>query len=151
MAVDIKQASRRQFEEVWGKGSYDVMDELFDRSYRGHDPLAGDLDLRSAKEMCRSYREAFPDLSVTFLGVFAEADTTITHWRMTGTHQRRLMDLEPTGKRCTVEGITVAKYRGGKCVEDWTQWDALGLFRQLGVAPPTFAATGERSETRPHA
>lgn len=151
MAVDIKQASRRQFEEVWGKGNYEVMDEIFDPSYRGHDPLAGDLDLRSAREMCRTYREAFPDLSVGFVGLFVSGDTCIVHWRMTGTHQGRLMSLEPTGKRCTVEGMSVLKFRGGKCVEDWTQWDALGLFRQLGVAPSAVQSMGETRETRPHA
>ncbi|HEY6101272.1 MAG TPA: ester cyclase [Anaeromyxobacter sp.] len=151
MAVDIKQAGRRLIEEAFGKGNFDVFEEICDRGYRGHDPLTGDSDLRKAKETARMYKTAFPDLSVTLLGVYAEGDTCITHWRMTGTHQRQLMDLDPTGKRCTVEGITVGRYRGGKLVEDWTQWDALGLFKQLGVAPPLGAPTGEAEETRPHA
>lgn len=151
MAVDVKQATRRLFEEAWGKGNTGVMDELCDRGYRGHDPLAGELDLRGLKELCRGYRDAFPDLAVTFLGTYTDGDTCITHWRMTGTHQRPLQGIEPTGNRCTVEGISVARFRGGKIVEDWTQWDAFGLFRQLGVAPSMSQGTGERRETRPHA
>ncbi len=44
------------------------------------------------------------------------------------------MGVQPTGKRCTSEGISVARFKAGKVVEDWVQWDALGLMRQLGVA-----------------
>ncbi len=149
MAVDIKQASRRMFEEVWGKGNLSEMDEICDPSYRGHDPLTGDLDLAGAKDMCRQYRDAFPDLGVSFLALLVSGDSCVVHWRMTGTHQRRLMALEPTGKRCTVEGISLMKFRGGKCVEDWTQWDALGLFRQLGITPTLAPSMGAREE-RPH-
>jgi predicted ester cyclase len=151
MAVDIKQACRRQFEEVWNQGNYDVMDEVFDASYRGHDPVAGDLDLESAKQMARSYREAFPDLSCQFLGLHVAGDTCVVHWSMTGTHRKRLMNIEPTGARCTVQGITIMKFRGAKCVEDWTQWDALGLFRQLGVSPQLGGQKTQAPETRPHA
>jgi predicted ester cyclase len=150
MAVDIQQAARRLFEEAWGKGNYGVMDEICDPSYRGHDPVTGELDIRAAKEMCRTYREAFPDLGASFLGLHLAGDTCVVHWRMTGTHQRALMGLGPTGKRCTVEGMTIMKFRRGRCVEDWTQWDALGLYRQLGVAPAV-SEQGARSETQPHA
>ncbi len=133
MAVDIKQASRRLIEEVFGKGNFDVLDELCDPAYRSHDPLTGDADLAQEKENCRMYKTAFPDLTPAILGCYAEGDTVVTHWRMTGTHQKPLMGVAPTGKRCTAEGVTISRYRGGKLVEDWVQWDALGLMRQLGV------------------
>lgn len=152
MAVDIKQTHRRLFEEVWGKGKLEVMDELCDRGYRSHDPLSGDTDLEQTRDLCRQYRTAFPDIKPTLLGTFADGDTCVTHWRMTGTHQGELMGVKPTGARCTVEGISVARFRGGKIVEDWTQWDALGLMRQIGVAPAMQPGAGMRgAETRPHA
>jgi predicted ester cyclase len=71
---------------------------------------------------------------------------------MTGTHQKELMGLEPTGVRCTVEGISIDRFRGGKIVETWSQWDALGLMRQLGVAPTVGAAAAKSAaEQRHHA
>jgi predicted ester cyclase len=152
MAVDIKQSHRRLIEEAWGKGNFDVYDEVCDPGLREHDPLGGDADLENAVEMCRMYRTAFPDLSVTILGSYADGDTAVTHWRMTGTHRGALMGIEPTGRRGTSEGITIGKFKGGKLVEAWTQWDALGLLRQLGVAPEMQAGAGARGEeTRPHA
>ncbi|HYG69259.1 MAG TPA: ester cyclase, partial [Anaeromyxobacteraceae bacterium] len=117
-----------------------------------HDPLLGDLDLDGAEKMCRMYRDAFPDLSPTIIASYADGDVVITHWRMTGTHRGTLMTLPATGTRCTGEGITIGRFRGGKLVEEWTQWDALGLLRQLGVAPAMQPTAGARSESaQPHA
>jgi predicted ester cyclase len=152
MAVDMKQSHRRLFEEVWGNGNLGVLDELCDRGYRGHDPLTGDLDLEGLREMCRTYRTAFPDLKCTPLAIYADGDTVVTQWRMTGTHKKALMGIEPTGTRCTVEGITIGRFKGGKVTEEWTHWDALGLLRQLGVATGVQPGAGTRgAEVRPHA
>ncbi len=151
MAVDTKQAHRRLFEEAFGKGHVEVFDEVCDGAYREHDPVTGDADLRRAKETCRMYRAAFPDIKATIIASCAEGDRVVTHWRMAGTHQGDLMGIEPTGKRCIVEGMSIGKFRRGRLVENWTQWDALGLMRQLGVAPQAGPREAARSkEARPH-
>jgi SnoaL-like polyketide cyclase len=151
MAVDLKQNVRRLFEEAYGKGNTGIFDEVCDPSYRGHDPLAGDLDLRQVKEQCKGYKTAFPDLKPTILSSYMDGECVVTQWRMSGTHQGSLMGIDPTGKRCTVDGITIMKFRGARIVEDWTQWDALGLMRQLGAAPDMRPDTGDRRAPQPHA
>ncbi|HET9555160.1 MAG TPA: ester cyclase [Anaeromyxobacteraceae bacterium] len=151
MAVDLKQSVRRLIEEAYGKGNYDVFDEVCDPGYRAHDPLSGDTDLAKSKALCQGYKEAFPDLKPTILASFIDGDCVITQWRMTGTHQRELMGIAPTGNRCTVEGISISRFRGAKIVEDWVQWDALGFMKQLGVAPNLQAGAGGRTQPRPHA
>jgi hypothetical protein len=50
-----------------------------------------------------------------------------------------------------VEGISLSRFRAGRLVEDWVQWDALGLLRQLGAAPDLHAASGARARPQPHA
>ncbi len=152
MAVDMKQSHRRLFEELWGNGNFGVLDELCDRGYRAHDPVTGDLDLEGLRQMCRTYRTAFPDLKCTILSSYADGDTVVTQWRMNGTHRGALMGIEPTKTRCTCEGITIGRFKGGKLAEEWTQWDALGLFRQLGATTGIQAgAVTRETETRPHA
>jgi predicted ester cyclase len=152
MALDLRQTSRRLMEEAFGKGNLDVFDELCSEELRAHDPLAGDTDRAGAKQNCSMYRTAFPDLKPTILSAYTDGEMCVSRWRMTGTHQAELMGLEPMGARCTVEGITIDRYRGGKIVETWTQWDALGLMRQLGVAPPVGAAAAKAAaERRRHA
>jgi predicted ester cyclase len=146
MAVDIKQAHRQLLEEAFGKGRLDAFDEICDRGFKTHDPVAGDADLRKAKQDCATYRSAFPDLRCTILAQVLDGDTVVTHWRMSGTHDGTLMGIEPTGARCTVEGISLGRFRGGKLVEDWVQWDGLGLMRQLGVG---MGAPSRASEVHP--
>lgn len=152
MAVDIKQSYRRLLEETFGKGNFDVFDEVCDPGFKGHVTLTGDSDLQHEKENCRMFRTAFPDLKCTILASFAEGDTVTTHWRMAGSHRGALtmLGMPPTGKRVTVDGISLGRFRSGKLVESWTQWDAPALLTQLGVLQPV--ATGAApSETRPHA
>jgi predicted ester cyclase len=152
MALDIKKANRRLLEEAYGNGNLDVYDELCDESCRFHDPFAGDLGVREEKQACTGYRAAFPDLRPTFLGNYADGDTVVTHWRMTGTHRGPLMGIAPTGKTSTVEGISIARFRNGRIVEAWVQWDAYGMLRQLGVAPAAVMTTGTgTTERRTHA
>lgn len=45
------------------------------------------------------------------------------------------MGIPPTGNQTGVSGITISRISGGKLVEDWNNWDTLGLMRQLGVIP----------------
>ena len=151
MAVDLKQVHRRLIEEVFGKGNFELFEELCDPTYRSHDPVTGDADRTQEEENCRMYKTAFPDLSPTILNSVIEGDTVVTHWRMTGTHQQPLMGIPPSGKRCIVEGVTIARFRGGKLMEDWVQWDALGLLRQLGAAPEMRPSVTGRPAARPHA
>jgi predicted ester cyclase len=152
MAVDLKQTSRRLMEEAFGRGKFEVFDEVCAEEYRAHDPLTGDTDREGEKQVCRMYKEAFPDLKPTILSSYTDGEVCVLHWRMTGTHQKELMGLEAMGARCTVEGITIDRFKAGKIVESWIQWDALGLLRQLGVAPTVSAAPVRvSSEPRHHA
>src|SRR5512137_590602 len=106
MAVDIKQSSRRLLEEAFGKGNLGVFDETCDPSYRAHDPVTGDSDLATEKEMCRMYRTAFPDLKPTILASYRDGDVCVTRWRMDGTHRGELMGQAASGARCSVEGTS---------------------------------------------
>lgn len=133
MAVDIRQAHRQLMEEAFGKGRLNAFDEICDPGYHAHDPVSGDLDLRGARDSCATYRSAFPGLRCTILAQYLDGDTVVTRWRMAGVHDGTLMGIEPTGAECTVEGISVGRFQGGRLIEDWTHWDALGLMRQLGA------------------
>jgi predicted ester cyclase len=75
-----------------------------------------------------------------------------TRWRCTGTHRQRFLGAEPTGKKITVEGISFDRFRNGKLIENFTQWDALGLLQTLGIIPRIeFTMPKAEAERRPHA
>lgn len=152
MAVDIKQVSRNILEDVYGKGNVDYLDRCCDPSFKTHDPLTGEKDLAGWKRDVQMYRDAFPDLSGTILGVCAEGDVVCMHWRMTGTHQKRLLGIEPTGKKLSVEGISFDRFRGGKLVESFSQWDTLKFLQGLGIVPAIDLSREKAApERRPYA
>ena len=152
MAVDMKQVSRKILEDVFGKGNYEYLDQVCDASFKGHDPLSGEFDVAGFKRDAESYRTAFPDLTPTILGLCAEGDTVCMLWRCTGTHQKPCMGVQPTGKKITVDGISFDRYRNGKLVESFAQWDTLRFLQTLGIIPKLeMAAPKGGAERRPHA
>jgi steroid delta-isomerase-like uncharacterized protein len=86
------------------------------------------------KKLIATYRQAFPDLHVSIEDQIAEGDKVVTRWTATGTHQGELMGAPATGKSSTVTGIGIDRIDNGQIVEAWGNWDALGMFQQLGLA-----------------
>jgi steroid delta-isomerase-like uncharacterized protein len=135
-AEESKQLVRRLAEEPW-QGRLEVIDELVDPGYVGHDPsqpepLRGPDGLRSFVE---TYKAAYSDGRITVDEQFAEGDTVTTRWTGQGTNDGELLGIPATGKQVTVTGITVSRLSGGKVVEEHTVWDTFGMLRQLGVVP----------------
>ena len=139
MSVEENKAVvRREFEEIFNhRGNLDAAEEIYAPNYVGHEPAFGDIQgVESAKQFAASYREAFPDLQSTIEDQVAEGDKVVTRFTSRGTHQGESEDFgPPTGNRIEVTGITFEQFADGKIVEDWTNFDALGLMQQLGLVP----------------
>ena len=95
------------------------------------------------KRTASMYRGAFPDVRVTVDDVIAADDKVVLRWHSEGTHRGELAGLAPTGARGSVTGISIDRWKDGKVVEAWAEWDNLGLARQLGAAPPE-GSVGEK-------
>lgn len=133
-----KAIARRLSEEVYSRGNLDVADEIYAPGFVGHDPNSpGEMrGSEGVKQLASAYRGAFPDLQVTVEDQVTEGDKVATRWRARGTHQGELMGILPTGNRVEMTGINFSRVSGGKIVEEWYNYDALGLMQQLGVVPP---------------
>ena len=131
-----KEIIRRLAEEPW-RGDYDVIDEHIADDYIGHDPSLPEPTRGPAgfKEFIRTYQAAFRDARVTVEEQLAEGEIVATRWTGRGIHEGELMGIAPTGKEATVTGITISRLRNGKVVEEWTNWDTLGMLVQLGAVP----------------
>jgi steroid delta-isomerase-like uncharacterized protein len=138
--VDPAQGSRRLLEETFNEGNVALIDELVAPDAVNHDP-AEPADMRALrgpeifKRTVQMYRAAFPDLRITVDDVIATGDKVALRWHSEGSHRGELVGLAPTGARGSVTGISIDQWKDGKVVESWTEWDNLGLARQLGAAP----------------
>jgi steroid delta-isomerase-like uncharacterized protein len=137
MSEENKRVSRRLVEEAFRGGRLEVVDELVDQSYEGHDPGSPDVirGPEGVKQLIQGYRTAFPDLDIRIEDQLAEGDKVASRWSARGTHQGELFGVPPTGKESRVTGITIDRISGGKIVESHDNWDTLGLLQQLGAIP----------------
>ena len=149
MSESNKNAVRRLFEEVWNKGNLKVADELFAANYTHHDPSTPEIGRgpESEKKRATLYRTAFQDFRLAIEDIIDEGETVMARWSCRGVHKGELNGIAPTGKQFAITGISIARFAGGKMVEGWVNWDALGLMQQLGVVPElgkTLVATAAR-------
>ncbi len=45
------------------------------------------------------------------------------------------MGVPATNRRVSVDGMTIHHIAGGKIMDSYSNWDALGMMQQLGVVP----------------
>jgi len=138
-----KVLARRFISEGWDKGNLGILDELLAPTYVDHNPPPGlPADREGAKQGITLFRTAFPDLKNTIEDLVAEGDKVVGRLISRGTHRGEFQGIPPTGKQVVVEGIFIGRVAGGKLVETWGQFDAIGLLQQLGAMPPAGEATG---------
>lgn len=95
--------------------------------------ISADPSSSSGRSLCI---QAFPDVRMIVDDVISSSDKVVLRWHSEGTHRGELSGLAPTGTRASVTGISIDRWKNGKVVEAWVEWDNLGLARQLGAAPP---------------
>ena len=138
---DLAEASRQLLEQSFNDGNLELAEQLIAADAVNHDP-AEPAELRALrgpevlKRTVHVYRTGFPDVRITVDDVIAAGDKVVLRWHSEGTHRGELAGLAPTGARGSVTGISIDQWKDGKVVETWTEWDNLGLARQLGAAPP---------------
>lgn len=56
-------------------------------------------------------------------------------WSRSGTQQKSVMGIEPTGKRISVSGMTIYRITDGRIDEAWNIQDKVAMLKQLGLLP----------------
>lgn len=140
MSAANKQIVRRALEEPWT--NLDVLDELIADDYIGYDPALPEpiRGVQGAKDNVSDYVAAFEGAKITVQEQIAEGDLVASRWEGRGKHTGELLGIAPTGKEAVVSGLTLSRVANGKIVEEWTNWDTLGMLQQIG-AIPTAATT----------
>jgi steroid delta-isomerase-like uncharacterized protein len=114
-------------------GQLDEIDACVTEGFVIHDPVDGELDCEGFKGMLEKYRAAFPDMQMSDDDLVEAGDRVLHRWTIQGTHQGELQGLPATGKTVVVHGIAITRFEKDKAAEQFVEWDALGLMRQLGV------------------
>ena len=111
----------RLYEEAWGKGNLDVVDEVFaPRHVLQWNELVASQQNRSTSEVKAivvEYREAFPDLKVTVDDLVEEGEKVAVQVTFTGTHLGPYQGFQPTRKRSRFTDMQILRFEDGRIVE----------------------------------
>ena len=132
MSEQNKALHYHYIEEI-NKGNLAVLDEYMASNCVCYGAGVVLNSLEACKKQAAINLAAFPDRCLIANDVIADGDKVVTRWTWSGTHKGEYQGIAPTGKRVTVTGITISRIEGGKVVEEWEEFDRLGLMQQLGL------------------
>ena len=59
----------------------------------------------------------------------------VTRMVVRGTHTGDFRGIAPSGRQVAVDAVNISRLVEGRVVEEWVNFDAMGLLRQLGALP----------------
>ena len=138
MPTDNKSLVRRLYEEVWNMRNLEVARELISPSHgvQVMDAANSGIGPEAYARIVTEFVRGFPDLKFTVLDIIAENDKVVALWNISGTHQGEFRGIAATGKKMSVDGITISQLANGKIMDSYVSWDMWGMILQLGAVPP---------------
>jgi steroid delta-isomerase-like uncharacterized protein len=137
MADANVELTRRWFEEVWNQKKTATIHELMDAHCISHNTSdTGDV-LRGPAAFCELQKkllDAFPDMRITVEEAFGTGDLVAVRWSATMHHKGEGLGMPPTGAAIQITGMSMARIRNGKIVENWDEWDKLAMFQKIEAA-----------------
>ena len=120
---------------AWNAGDVGSLERIMAPEYRRHDGGSAPVGLEVDQQRIVGLREAFPDLRCVVEDIFGEEDRLAIRWSTVGTHEGDYLGVAPTGRSVSVSGISLARLRAQRIVEEWVTWDPRQMLFALGVLP----------------
>jgi predicted ester cyclase len=129
---ESKAVARRYVDEYLNQAKGVGGEDLFAPTYRSHFPGSSDpLDRKEHDHAIRLLVAAFPDARVTVEVMIAGGDRVVSRYTFRGTHQ----GIPPSGKQVTIGLIDIFRIADSRIVEQWSEFDTLGVLQQIGGFP----------------
>jgi steroid delta-isomerase-like uncharacterized protein len=129
--MDLHQIARDFFEEIWNQKIEASIDKFIAEGAAGNDPKFG-VGRESFREQWKKWLIAFPDINFEVKEIIAENNSVVSRWTLTGTNNGEFRGKPATGKRVSVDGVSIDRIENGQVASGFDAWDELGLMQQLG-------------------
>jgi ketosteroid isomerase-like protein len=116
----------------------DVLREVCTDDIRAWTPALSTSSLAELIEALERRDEAFSELDLEVAPLDVGGDYACVEWTVEMTHSGPLRlagetNVEPSGIRVTVHGVTVAEFAGARIFSLRQYWDEFAVLEQLGV------------------
>ena len=141
MSIENRALVRRLYEEVWNKRRFELLDELISPSHalQAPDVSGSEVGPQAYKRQVLALLKGFPDLQFTVEDIVDENEKIVVAWTFSGTHDGEFIGIPATHKKVSSDGVTIHHVANGKIIDSFSNWDGLGLTRQLGTTLPTLS------------
>ncbi len=137
--------------KIWNLGDLSSLEEIFSPDYTRHHPAPSEnASLEDLKQTVLSNREVFPDYRLQFQDMIINADKILVAATMTGTNTGPLGDVPATHKKVRMDGIYIYRIADHKIAEEWTFFNLLHYYQQLGysLVPPSGTDSIEKTVSK---
>ncbi len=124
--------------EAWNAHDPDRVSSFYAADFVGVDLSQSQLVLEGTTGLQRLLAaawRAFPDLELIPEEMIVDCDRLAVFWLAQGTHQGRLLNIPPTGRKVQWRGVSWLTWRDDKIEKAAYLWDLAGLLRTLGLLP----------------
>jgi len=139
--VDPVEANIKKYKHIWdeivNKGKLEEFnDSNFTKDVVMHMAPTDIVGIDTAREYYANYLTGFSNITFTIRDVFGQGDKLVKHWNFSGTHTGNFFGIPATGKKVSIDGVTLVRMSNGKIAEERDFLDNMDLMTQLGVLPP---------------
>jgi ketosteroid isomerase-like protein len=119
-------------------GDGDALREIYTEDVKAWAPSRSASSIGDLVAEAERRDQAFSEVVVDVAPLDVGGGYACAEWSVTMTHSGPLTlaggeVVEPTGARITVNGVTVAEFRGDRICSLRQYWDELGVFEQIGL------------------
>jgi steroid delta-isomerase-like uncharacterized protein len=140
-AEDDVDLVRAYYRAVYDEHDPGAIDGFLAPGFRSAGP-GGEMDLDGHRHALAASLAALPDLRLAIEEQVSAGGAVVTRWTANGTHAGPLFGIPATGRTVTATAIHIHHVAEGRIVDQWEQFDALGVLRQLGALPGGRSADG---------
>jgi len=76
------------------------------------------------------FLNAILGMMITIKDTISEGDRVVTRWSAFANHKGELVGIPARGKDVNITGNSIERYKGGKVVDAWGEFDMIGLLTQ---------------------
>jgi steroid delta-isomerase-like uncharacterized protein len=127
-----KAVARRVFDDLYNRRDFAAARDIYAPDFVNHG-VKRDVSLAEDQAALRGWCDAFPDLHIDVNKEIAEGDLVTVLWTGEGTNTGAGNGLPATGRHAQLRGITIWRVVNGKLSEEWSAFDELGPFKELGL------------------
>jgi len=138
--TDPVEANIKTYSHVWdeimNKGKLDMFnDSNFTKDVVMHAAPSDVVGIDSARAYYANFLTGFSTIQFTIKDVFWQDNKLVKHWNFKGTHTGNFFGIPATGKKVSLDGVTLVRMSNGKIAEERDFFDNMDFMTQLGLVP----------------